>query len=188
MNELINETTINDVINKVYESFNDIPFENSDFQNDQFVINAQITPERAYRALGLRLTSRIRSLQEAYFGRKKEEIDIAELQEKINDPETNKWDKMRHELDIQQKLSQRKYTEKLINDCIHECNRLYALYEKMPKYTREQFEAAEKTHYTLRLTRQAQGIQGAHESLLNMSENEVLKLDFDQIKIEMEKQ
>ena len=41
------------VLQEVQEAFYDIPFENSQFQTEAFVIAAQLTPERAYRAIGL---------------------------------------------------------------------------------------------------------------------------------------
>lgn len=54
-NALITLDTVNDIVSELYESFDNIPFENSDFQNENFVISSQITPERAYRAIGLRM-------------------------------------------------------------------------------------------------------------------------------------
>lgn len=156
------------VIDLINEAFFDIPFENSAYQTEQFVIASQITPERAYRSIGLRLNSRLRALQEAKFGAMKEQIDIEELQAKIADPNTNEFDRRRAEIDIQQKLTNRPFTEKLINDAVQECNVLYKHFQSLPKFTREQFESGEEKHFTMRLTRAVQGIQGAQESLVNM--------------------
>jgi hypothetical protein len=175
MNEVTITNTEN-ILNEIEQAFFDIPFENSQFQTEHFVLNAQLTPERAYRALGLRMHNRFRALREAQFGRMKEEIDIEELQAKINDLNTSTWDKRRAEIDIQQKLAHRPFTDKLINDALAELNVLYAHFRKLPRYTREQFEAGERKHFELSLTRQAQGVTGAIESLSNMQESLALDL------------
>ena len=166
---LITTDTVNDVLNELNIAFKDIPFENSDFQNTNFVVAAQITPERAYRAIGLRMFSKIQALKEAKYGRLKEEIDIEELQAKIANPDTSSFDVRRAELDIQQKLENRSYTDKLIGDAIHELNLLYTHFKALPKYTRDEFEAGEENHFTQRLHRQLQGVSGAAESLTNMT-------------------
>ena len=111
----------------------------------------------------------MRALQEAKFGAAKEDIDIEELEAKIADPNTNNFDRRRYTIDIQQKLSNRPFTAKLINDAIVECNVLYNHFKKIPKYTRDEFESGEKDHFEARLTRAVQNIQGAQESLVNMT-------------------
>lgn len=176
MNE-VTTSNANDILQEIQDAFFDIPFENSKFQTEHFVLNAQLTPERAYRALGLRMHNRLRALREAQFGRMKEEIDIEELQAKIDDPQTSTWDRRRAEIDVQQKLANRPFTDKLINDAIAELNVLYSHFQKLPRYTREQFEAGERRHFELRLTRQARGVTGALESLNNMQESLALELE-----------
>lgn len=94
-----------DVISEIEAAFFDIPFENSAFQTEAFVIASQITPERAYRAIGLRMHSKLNALNEIKYTRAKEDIDIQELQEKIN-TSTSKWDRMCAQIDIEQKLLQ----------------------------------------------------------------------------------
>lgn len=169
------ETAMDEVVRRFY----DIPFENSAFQTENFVLAAQITPERAYRSLGLRLQSRLQALQEAKVGALKEEIDIEELQEKIADPNTNKFDRRRFEIDIQQKITHRPFTQKLLNDAVHECNLLYSHMQKFPEYTREDFEAGERKHFTQRLTRAVNNVQGAAESLVNMDQDFKTLMDFE---------
>lgn len=158
-----------DVISELEKAFFDIPFENSDFQTEAFVIAAQITPERAYRAIGLRMHSKLQALQEAKFARQLEEIDIEELQAKIEDPSTSSFDRRRHQIEINKKLSGRAWSDKLINDAIHELNILYGHFKALPKYSREDFERGERRHFEQRLLRQVNGQAGAAESLLNMS-------------------
>lgn len=166
--QVVTEENIKTVIQEIEDAFYDIPFENSAFQTESFVIAAQITPERAYRSIGLRMNAKLRALNEAKFGRMKEDIDIDELKEKLSDLNLNKWDRMRFEIDIQQKLSNRRFTDKLINDALAELNVLYGHFKALPKFTREQFEQGERRHFEQRLQRQISGISGARESLVNM--------------------
>jgi len=167
--EEINETNIPDVLKEIQEAFYDIPFENSQFQTEAFVIAAQVTPERAYRAIGLRMNAKIQALNEAKHGRAKEDIDIEELQAKIADEGTNDFDRRRAQLDVSFKLSNRAYTDKLINDAIAELNILYVHFKKLPTYTREQFELGERKHFEEKLTRQISNVQGPYEALQNMN-------------------
>ena len=168
MKDIITTDNVTDVVKEIEEAFFDIPFENSQFQTEHFVINAQLTPERAYRAIGLRMHNRLRALREAQFSRMREDVDIDELRAKLSLSETNKFDRRRYEIDIQQKLSNRAFTEKLINDAIAELNVLYHHFKRLPKFTRQQFEAGERSYFHESLTRQMKGIVGAAESLTNM--------------------
>lgn len=168
MSKLITTENTADVIKEIEEAFFDIPFENSQFQTEHFVINAAITPERAYRAIGLRMHSRLRALREAQFSRQREEVDIDELRAKLSLSETNKFDKRRYEIDIAEKLSNRAFTEKLINDAIAELNVLYNHFKRLPRFTRIQFERAEAAYFEESLTRQIKGVVGAYESMTNM--------------------
>ncbi len=166
----ITETNFDNIIQEIDKAFYDIPFENSQFQTENFVIGNSITPERAYRNIGLRMSNRLRALEEARYNLEKENIDIEELQEKINDPTTDKYDKRRFQLDIEHKINNRSFTSKLINDALIELNVLYAHFKSLPKYTREEFEAGEQQHFTAKLERQLGGISGAAESLTNMTD------------------
>lgn len=160
-----------DVVREIEEAFFDIPFENSRFQTEAFVIGGQITPERAYRAIGLRMHAKLRALNEAKFGRMKEQVDLDEIDHKLNSGELNQFDRRREEIKKQQILSQRNWTDKLINDALSELNVLYKHFKALPKYTRDQFEQGEKLHYEQRLNRQVLGLEGAKESLINMNED-----------------
>ena len=65
MNALTKIETVDhipDVLKELEEAFYDIPFENSDFQNKMFVVADQLTPARAYRAIGLRMFAKISQL------------------------------------------------------------------------------------------------------------------------------
>jgi hypothetical protein len=162
------------VLGEIERAFFDIPFENSQFQTEQFVINAQLTPARAYRAIGLRMFNRIRALREAQYGRMREDIDIEELQVKIDNPSTDEFERRRAWVDIEQKLESRRYTDKLINDALKELDVLYRHFKALPNYSRDEFEAEEREHFTQKLNRQLRGITGARESLADMQNDAVL--------------
>lgn len=158
-----------EVLDEIHKAFHDIPFENSEFQNKAFVLAAQITPERAYRQLGLRLHTRLNALRKAKFDKLRSDITIEEKRYLISLADTSTFDKRRYELDIMEIEESAAFTNKLINDCITECNYLYAQFKKFPKYTREQFEAAEEAHFLERSKRQSLGITGPNESLFNIA-------------------
>jgi hypothetical protein len=115
--------------------------------------------------------SKLAALNEAKFSRMKEQVDLDEIDYKLQSGELNQFDRRREEIKKQQILSTRGWTDKLINDAISELNVLYKHFKSLPKYTREQFESGEKLHYEQKLNRQALGLEGAKESLINMNED-----------------
>lgn len=159
------------VLTELEEAFFDIPFENSDFQNRNFVVAAQLTPARAYRAIGLRMFAKIRAVKEALYGAQLQDIDIEEGEYKAAQPGMSDFDKRRLAIENAKLLESRKWTEKLLNDALRELDSLYQEFKKYPKYTREQFESEEQIHFHQRLTRQVEGIDGARDSLSNMLED-----------------
>jgi len=171
-------------LDEIEKSFMDIPFGNSDFQIENFIINSQITPERAFRAVCLTMRSKIGALREAYYSKKRQQIDLDELQYKIKNSELNEFDRRRAEIDYEEKLVQNTDTQKLINDALHEVELLYEYWKKLPHPTRSEFEAKEDEYYKNNLYRQAIGITGASESLLNMgyvvNEKGLLSIDSPQ--------
>ena len=171
MSTSITVANVPDVLKELEEAFYDIPFENSNFQNQMFVVAAQQTPARAFRAVGLRMFAKIRAIKEASFGIKLQDIDIAENAHKMCLESTSVFDKQRLEIENQKLLESRKWTEKLFNDAIQELNCLYQEFNKLPKFTREGFEAEERVHFQSMLQRHAQGITGAQESLENMNQD-----------------
>lgn len=170
MNQLITTENSSDILKEIEEAFFDIPFENSQFQTERFVINAQLTPERAYRAIGLRMTNRLRALREAQFARMREDVDIDEMRYKL-ETEPDPFERRRLHINIEEKLCARAFTDKLINDALAELNVLYHHFQRLPRFTRQQFEAAEASYFEQSLTRQLHGMVGAAESLANMSED-----------------
>lgn len=170
MNSLIKVEEVGNLLEQIEEAYYDIPFENSDFQNRAFVMASQQTPARAYRAVGLRMFAKIRAIKEHKIACERHKIDIEEKREKIAHPDTSRFDRRRLELDIIQIEEQRAWGEKLLNDALRELSCLYTEFLKLPRYTREQFEAEEPAHYEAKLTR-ALTAQGARESLLAMKQD-----------------
>jgi hypothetical protein len=172
MNEIaITQDTAENVIKELEDAFYDIPFENSKFQTEAFVIASNITPERAYRSIGLRMMSKLRALNEAKFGKLKQQVDLDEIEHKLADPNLDQFERRRQEIKKQEMSSGNYWSDKLINDAIEELNVLYKHFKTLPKFTREQFESAEKLHFEQRLNRQVLGLSGAKESLVNMSDD-----------------
>lgn len=160
---------VTSIVDEIENAFFDIPFENSAFQDKYFVLAAQITPARAYRALGLRMSAKIRALKEARYSLQLDDIEIEELRHKISLPATSDFDRRRHEVEINKRMDSRSWTAKLVNDAIVELEYLHAEFKKFPRYTREEFEKEEMSHFAARLSRQANGVEGASESLHNMA-------------------
>ena len=132
--------------------FFDIPFGNSDFQNRKFIKEAQFTPARAYRALGLRLLDRINALREAKFSFDEIKIDIDELLDRQRS-EIGVFELRRIDLNLKRKNAQLHNMEKLVNDAAHEVKFLWSEVESFPEFTRKQFEAGEHEHFLIRFKR-----------------------------------
>lgn len=162
---------VSPVLEELEAAFFDIPFENSDFQNRAFVVAAQLTPARAYRAIGLRMFAKIRAVKEALYGMQLADIDIEENAHKAARPEASPFEQRRLAIENAKLRESRKWTEKLLNDALRELDCLYAEFKKYPRYTREQFEEEERLHFTARLRQQIATGGGAAESLANMGDN-----------------
>jgi len=161
-------TKFKTLLSEIQDSFLEIPFGNTDFQITNFIVNAGLTPQRAFRAVCLTLREKIISLNEAYYNQLRLQVDLDELQAKINDPATDPFSRRRAEIEHEYKLSQQRDSEKLVLDAVHECELLHAFWEQLPHPTRAEFEAAEEDYFKISLTKQVLGIDGAVGSLENM--------------------
>lgn len=158
---------IPNVLKELETAFFDIPFENSDFQNRMFVVADQLTPGRAYRAVGLRMFAKIRAVKEYMFGVEEQQIEMDEIDYKLTLPTTDTFEKRRLELRRKKALDARSWTDKLLNDALRELDCLYGEFVKLPKFNREQFEMEEQLHFEQRLTKQISCGDGAKSALLN---------------------
>lgn len=178
-NSVITVADVPNVLKQLEERFFDIPFENSAFQTQAFVIAAQQTPARAYRTIGLRAFNRVQAVKGYMISKQRAQIDIEEKEARINSGELSEYDVRRLRLDIIESREGERYSEKLLNDALAELNLLNAELAKFPAYTREQFEAEEAVHFKMKLDRQVRlHGNGALESLENMTSD---LASFDQV-------
>jgi len=153
---------IDNVLKEIQDAFYDIPFENSEFQTENFVLAAQITPERAYRALGLRMYKKLLAVQESIIGIERAKIEEEEILETLKDPTVSNFQKRKLRLDLKLREINQPFLEKLLNDAIVELNILYRHFKALPRYTRQEFETGEKRHFLETSKRALMGIS-SHE-------------------------
>jgi hypothetical protein len=164
--ELIKKEHISTVLKEIEHRFFDIPFENSFFQDQYFIINAEHSKPRQYRAIGLRLMNRINAVKEYMYEKEKKQIDVDEMTQKFDT--ATEFGKRRIQLELSKIKEDQQYLEKLLNDALKEISFLYMKLQEYPNYTREEFEQSETDHFKEKLGRQAIGITGALDSLANM--------------------
>ena len=140
----------NDAIQNVEKRALQIPFGNSKYQIDSIVAESQ-TPERAYRALLLNFEKRFNDLKSGSINRRKQEVKIKQLK-RDSDIEQDEFKKELMLLEIEEIATVFEYENKLAADCIEELRYMQSMIEKMPEYSRADFEAAEKGHFELRAT------------------------------------
>lgn len=170
MNNLttVSESNLSDVLREIEDAFWDIPFGNTDFQCENFVIAAAVTPERAYRTIGLQIHGLLTNLQQVKNDRRLAEIEIAELEERIASPDVSKFDKMRAQVKLETMRENSRWSQKLVMDAIRQLNVYYKHFKAFPRYSRAQFENGEARYFEQTQRRQVLGITGAKESIINM--------------------
>lgn len=152
MEKEINEIDI--ILKEIGEMKEKVPFSNSDFQIQKFVIDG-VTAERCYRSSLLQLNQKIIALQESKFRRERYLVDIEEAKDKLKKDNIDKYEKRRLEILIDEKVFYYSNEEKLINDCIRECKLYYTILKKLPDINREKFENSEQSYWIQRLQRDA---------------------------------
>jgi hypothetical protein len=163
--------TVSKVIKDIEDSYFDIPFGNTGYQTKAFVIAAGITPERSYRAIGLQMITLLNSIRYSLIEKQISDIRLTQKKESLNDPSLNSYDREVIRLEIMRDFSSDNYQRKVLSDSLHELNILYEEFKKLPKFTREQFELGEENYFKQSLERQARGITGAVEGIINMNED-----------------
>ena len=146
------------VLKEIQDAFYDIPFENSKFQTEYFVLASQVTPERVYRALGLSMYNKLITVQQALIQREMRDLEEEEILDKISKLDANSYEARKLKLDLKLKNVGKPFEDKLLNDAICELNILYSHFIKMPRYTREEFEAGEKQYHVEKSVRALSGI------------------------------
>lgn len=178
--EQYNLSKLNEIKNEIDTAYYDIPFGNTDFQSENFVIAAAITPARAYRIIGLQLRDVLNNLTECKYKEKLKKIEIEELKEKINDPSISKFERQKKEIELERLMENDLWDKKLVSDAIRQFELFYKHFKAMPRYTREQFEEGERLYFEQTQMRNVVGLIGAKESLVNMNEDILTIQKFEQ--------
>ena len=125
-----------------------VPFGSSVYQIEHFSRGAE-TPERSYRNCLLQLNQKIKALKECEFRRRKLEIDMRELAQKVETAEC--FEKERLVIDIEEKQFHLGEEIKLIEDCYIEIKTYENMLSQLPDFTREDFEKAEGIYWEKKL-------------------------------------
>ena len=135
-------------IHKLQKLMRSVPFGMSVYQIEKFNRGME-TPERLYRNCLLQLNQKMRALKECEFRRKRYEIDLEEIEEKLKDAEG--FEKRRLEIDRDEKTFNLNEEIKFIEDCYIECRTYENILDGLPEFTREQFENAEGEYWEKKL-------------------------------------
>jgi hypothetical protein len=164
-------SVLNDLLSEIESAYYDIPFGNTKFQQENFIFAASITPQRAYRTIGLTIHALLTTLRDQQLAVMEAKIDIDELLHKLQDPAINEFEKRRLDIKYLRLTQDSKWREKLINDAIEELKFYYSKFKSFPQFTREEFEQGEKTYFEQSLRRQLVGLTGTKEALINMTDD-----------------
>ena len=159
------------ILEEIRKAYFDIPFCNTQFQTEAFVIASQITPARAWRTIGLSMHVLINSIQSLMIEAEERQINIEEITEQLQADDLNRFDRRRKELKLKQLQSESRAQDKSLHDSLNELNFLYSKYKEFPQFSREEFEAQERTYFEQSLQRQVLGLTGAKEGLLNLGQD-----------------
>lgn len=148
MSNIINIEKYSNTISDITQRSQEIPFGNSKWQMDS-LIASEGTPERAYRHLLLNFHKRYNDLKSCSIGRRKSENKIKQIQKKL---ETEQDDLIREELilEIEEIMCSWEYENKLAKDCVVELEYMLSIINKLPRFTKEDFENGEKLHFKLK--------------------------------------
>ena len=138
-------------VSKLRELMRNVPFGNSVYQISHFTEHE--TPERQYRHCLLQIDCKLKALKECEYRRRRLDIDIQELKEKLIESEG--LNKARLEIDIEEKEYNLEVEKKLIEDAVIELTVYEQELSKLPEYTREQFEESEEKYWRQRLLNDA---------------------------------
>ena len=176
LTKLEDNNSIDKAITYLMDITDEIPFGNSDFQNQTAIVNSELTPYRALRHSALRINDRLRALNECYYNIKENDIKIERIDRQINRLKENK--PIDYDLDIRELendkskiLSNYSYIKKLIKDAIAEINSLSPVVESIGKITKEQFESEEKDHFIKKLLQTDESLRVAESYDSNLFNN-----------------
>lgn len=173
------------LLEEINEAYFDIPFTNTAFQTEMFVIASQITPARAWRTIGVNMQSLIETIRAYLLDVEKNKIDIEEIEEEINLGELNKFDLRRKQIKLKELQYNIPAFEKKLKDALYELNLFYKHFILLPKFTRDEFEQQERLYFEQSLQRQILGLNGPKEALVNMNEDKKTIDQFEKMYAEL---
>lgn len=166
---MIDESNYLDILTEMENKFYDIPFSNSKFQIDHFVIADQTTPARAYRMIGVNIIDKLQTLKETITKLKLAQVDLDEMKYKLAKESKDSFKARRLKIKIENKIFSNRWTQKMISDCVAEIQAYKDALDYFPEYTRENFEAEERIHFEMQMNKQIEANgDGALESIHNM--------------------
>jgi hypothetical protein len=182
MNEItqIDKTNLEQVLFEIETAFFDIPFSNTNFQCENFVIANSITPTRAYRVIGLQIHGLLNQLRDYKYAEQTRQIEIEELEWEINNENFNSFQKRKKEIELQRLKEGDLWNQKLAMDVIRQLNLYYKHFKAFPKFTNKEFEAGERLYFEQSQNRQLLGLVGAKEALINMVDDAETIKNFEQ--------
>ena len=140
-NEMTDITLIESKHNELHDAFLEIFQGRSDFQLENFVVNAHTSPERQYAQCVLELQNKYYSIKQADISRRK-------INHEIKNEECP--------FTIEEKQLELEQLDIAMLGALREFDTLYKIYQKFPRYTNKQLQKAESKYWLERLTSQAQ--------------------------------
>jgi len=140
-NKVTDITLVESKHNELHDAFLEIFQGRSDFQLENFVVNAHTSPERQYAQCVLELQNKYYSIKQADISRRK-------INHEIKNEECP--------FTIEEKQLELEQLDIAMLGALREFDTLYKIYQKFPRYTNEQLQKAESKYWLERLTSQAQ--------------------------------
>ena len=173
---IITDSNLQEFIDLIESTFFDIPSGQTKFEVEKFVVNAQITAERAYRVIGFRIREKIVEYMAAKFTRGRELVDIDELAVVIADRNTDPFVLRRAQISVDEKNFNIYRLNKIMNDALMEINFLNEHFERLPGFSEDDLDLAEPIYHNERLSRELlRGIDVAKEIAIVKQRNPALE-------------
>jgi hypothetical protein len=140
-------------LKEIEEEMETVPFGNSCFLNENLTTHHETKPRRKQFIL-LQIDRALEGLQAAKFARDLDAIKIKQCRKKI------KWHFWANKEKLRVEIAQCEWgihkQEKLIRDAYLVISEFYKELKKLPKFTREEFEASEREYWEKRMARTSQ--------------------------------
>jgi hypothetical protein len=143
-----------DVEKELLAAMMEVPFGNSRFQIETFILNDP-KPERAYRQALLEISEKYKSLKQAQFRRRKLDVELRRLEKKQAEHD-DPFERELAGIEIEEKTFDISQEDKMIHDAIIQLKVYSDFLQTVPKFTREEFETAEPEYWRMRALMQSE--------------------------------